>query len=208
MTLKENLKRMKRARRMTTEELSEKSGVPRGTINKLLIGDTQNPTASTLKALCAALECSVGALVGEPAAAGDPGCSLEPVRPVKTRAPLLGEIAAGKPLFCEEACETIGGLNFPEGVYLLRVKGDSMTGARIRSGDLVFLRPQEDVPDGKIAAVEIDGFATLKRVYHHAGGLTLVSENPKYPPMVFTAAEHERVRILGLAVGLQSTQLE
>ena len=44
-------------------------------------------------------------------------------------------------------------------------RGDSMTGARIYDGDIVYLRRQDDVEDGQIAAVSIDGELTLKRVF-------------------------------------------
>ena len=88
--------------------------------------------------------------------------------------------------------------------FALRVSGDSMIGARIHDGDVVFIRSQEDVDDGQIAAVVIDDHATLKRVYHIPNGVQLLSENPKYPPMVFTYPEHECIRILGRAIGFQS----
>ena len=58
--------------------------------------------------------------------------------------------------------------------------------------------------DGQIAAVIIDGEATLKRVYHIPGGVRLVSENAKYAPMVFTCPAHESIRILGLAVAFHA----
>ena len=80
-----------------------------------------------------------------------------------------------------------------------------MIGARIMDGDLVFIRRQDDVDDGQIAAVVIDDRATLKRVYHIPNGLQLLSENPKYPPMIFTYPDCESIRILGRAVSFQST---
>ena len=115
--------------------------------------------------------------------------------------PLLGAIAAGAPIYAEQSlavadCEV--GLQCD---FALRVKGDSMVGARIHDGDIVFIRRQDDVADGQIAAVIIDDEATLKRVYHVKNGLQLLSENPKYPPMMFTLAECGTIRILGLAVG-------
>ncbi len=79
-----------------------------------------------------------------------------------------------------------------------------MIGARIRDGDLVFIRRQDDVDDGQIAAVIVDDSATLKRVYHVPNGLQLLSENSKYPPMLFTCPDCDSIRILGLAVGFQS----
>ena len=53
-----------------------------------------------------------------------------------------------------------------------------MVGARIHDGDVVYVRRQDDVDDGQIAAVVIDGQATLKRVYHIPHGVQLLSENP------------------------------
>ena len=57
MKLSEKLARLKARRGMTTDALSLKSGIPKGTINKVLNGETRNPTISTLKALAEALEC-------------------------------------------------------------------------------------------------------------------------------------------------------
>ena len=79
-----------------------------------------------------------------------------------------------------------------------------MIGARIHDGDLVFIRSQDDVDDGEIAAVVLNDEATLKRVYHIKNGLQLLSENPRYAPMIFTLDECDSIRILGKAVGFQS----
>jgi len=220
MKLSEKLARLKARRGLTTDALSLKSGIPKGTINKVLNGETRNPTISTLKALAEALECPLewlsdsagSAAVPPPQPADIPGVRrlgdgvethwFDSLLPVLTRrVPLLGTIAAGTPIFAEQDlavadCET--GIHCD---FALRVKGDSMIGARIHDGDVVFIRRQDDVADGQIAAVVIDDEATLKRVYHVKNGLQLLSENPKYPPMMFTLAECGVIRILGLAVG-------
>ena len=237
MTLREKLARLKAERGLTTEALSSRSGVPRGTLNKILNGETRNPTIATLAALSDALDCPLEALstravdVPQPerrapedipgvyrlgdlarraAPAQDPGEAARPFLPQEVplrrrRIPLLGEIAAGQPLYVDEDfdvadCDTAFHCDFA-----LRVHGDSMVGARIRDGDIVFIRAQEDVDDGQIAAVIVDGEATLKRVYHIKNGLQLLSENPSYPPMVFTLSEYGCIRILGRAVGFQSS---
>ena len=219
MKLSEKLARLKSRRGLTTDVLSLKSGVPKGTINKILNGETRNPTIGTLKSLAGALDCPLEWLSGEGSAAvpppqpadipgvrrlGDPSAphwfdNLMPV--LARRVPLLGTIAAGTPIFAEQElavadCEA--GVHCD---FALRVKGDSMIGARIHDGDVVFIRRQDDVADGQIAAVIIDDEATLKRVYHVKNGLQLLSENPKYPPMMFTLGECGVIRILGLAVG-------
>lgn len=81
-----------------------------------------------------------------------------------------------------------------------------MINARIMDGDIVFIRRQPEVENGEIAAVAIDDEATLKRFYRdeETGTITLVAENPAYPPMVFTEDNQKKVYILGKAVAFQS----
>lgn len=115
--------------------------------------------------------------------------------------PLVGTIACGEPLLAEENLD--GVVPIPEYIHAdfgLRCKGDSMVGARILDGDIVCIRQQPDVEDGEIAAVLIDGEATLKRVYKIPGRLQLRPENPSFPVLEYTGPELEQVRILGKAV--------
>ena len=233
MMLSSRLARLKRERGLTTDALSRQSGIPKGTINKILNGETRNPTVGTLAALANALGCPLSSLcaqssappeiAGEVPPASDPlhipgvyrfgdGArwrdglrNADDVLPVAPRrVPLLGEIAAGVPIYAEETLEGAECDAAMHCDFALRVHGDSMIGARIRDGDIVFIRRQDDVDDGQIAAVIVDDEATLKRVYHVKNGLQLLSENPKYPPMVFTLEEYGSIRILGLAVGFTS----
>lgn len=90
--------------------------------------------------------------------------------------------------------------------FCLRAVGDSMIGARIYDGDIVFVRKQSSVDNGEIAAVLIDDEATLKRVYYYPdkNKLVLSPENPKYEPFVYIGEELSEVRILGKAVAFQS----
>ena len=83
------------------------------------------------------------------------------------------------------------------------VKGD----ARItRVGGVVFVRKQDTVENGEIAAVVIEDEATLKRVYYYPDDAKLVlsPENPRYAPLVYVGEELDRIRILGRAVAFQS----
>ena len=109
-------------------------------------------------------------------------------------------IAAGRPILCEEELEITDAADVACD-FALRVAGDSMIGARIRDGDLVFIRRQDDVDDGQIAAVIVDDSATLKRVYHVPGGVQLISENPEYSPMLYTEDDVNDIHLIGLAVG-------
>jgi len=215
MELRERLMRLKTENGLTTEALSERSGVPRGTINKLLNGETRNPTAQTLRRLADALGVALEDLCGKPS--DIPGvyrlgdlrerqlAAEGVILPVeRRRVPLLGAIAAGQPITCEESLEIVDCAASIPCDFALRVQGDSMIGARIHDGDIVFIRRQPDVLDGQIAAVIIDNSATLKRVYHLPNGLHLLSENPAYPPILATFPAHDHIRILGLAVSFTS----
>ena len=127
------------------------------------------------------------------------GLQRAPVRDV----PLVGRIAAGSPILAEEDIDEIYPLptelvgNDP--VFMLRVRGDSMVNAGILDDDYVVVRRQPDAPDGRIIAALIEGEeATVKRLQRMDGRVVLKSENPHYPPMVFS----EGVEILGVVVAV------
>lgn len=127
------------------------------------------------------------------------GLRRAPVRDV----PLVGRIAAGSPILAEEDIEEIYPLptelvgNDP--VFMLKVRGDSMVDAGILDDDYVVVRRQPDAPDGRIIAALIEGEeATIKRLQRLDGRVILKSDNPNYPPMVFS----EGVEILGVVVAV------
>jgi repressor LexA len=128
----------------------------------------------------------------------------EPVRSDRLRdVPLLGRIAAGTPILAAEHVEQV--LPLPvdlvgnDPVFLLEVKGDSMTGAGILQGDLVAVRSQKEARNGEIVAALIDGEeATVKRFRREGDKVILESANPDYEPMVFT----DGVEIVGKVVSV------
>lgn len=132
--------------------------------------------------------------------------SLKNIVPIeRCMVPIIGQIAAGKPILADEHIEAF--LPCDTGVHAdfgLVVSGDSMIGADIHDGDVVFIRSQPVVDDGQIAAVRIDDDATLKRFYKNPDGCTLVSMNPQYPPMIFNSDNCDSIQIIGLAVAKYS----
>lgn len=129
--------------------------------------------------------------------------------PKTRKVPRLGTIACGEPILAQENIEDYD--KAPEGVncdFTLKCKGDSMTGARINDGDIVYIRQQEEVENGEIAAVLVDDVgessATLKRVYLYENQIVLQAENPKYSPWVYTGEDMNKVRIIGKAVAFLS----
>ncbi len=82
--------------------------------------------------------------------------------------PILGRVTAGSPNLAVE--DMIGSVTLDGGffkcadAFMLRVEGDSMTGAGIEHGDLVIVRPQNDALNKDIVVAMIDGEATVKRL--------------------------------------------
>lgn len=125
--------------------------------------------------------------------------------PAMRKVPLVGSIACGTPILAEENLD--GTVEAPDHVradFALRCKGDSMINARIFDGDIVYIRQQESVEHGEIAAVLIGDEATLKRVYIYDDCISLEAENPQYKPMVYRGEEMNNIRILGKAVAFTS----
>lgn len=125
--------------------------------------------------------------------------------PLTHRVPLVGTIACGDPILAQENYD--GEVTAPEDVhadFALKCKGDSMINARIFDGDIVYIRQQETVDDGEIAAVLINDEATLKRVHLFDDHVVLEPENPQYRPLVYWGIDMNAVRILGKAVAFTS----
>ena len=130
--------------------------------------------------------------------------NLQPM-PEMVKIPLIGSIACGAPILAEEHIEEY--VDIPKHVhadFALTCKGDSMINARIFDGDIVYIRQQATVDNGQIAAVLIDGEATLKRVQLYEDHISLEPENPQYRPLVYWNEEMNNVQILGKAVAFTS----
>lgn len=137
-----------------------------------------------------------------------PQMKFDNIIPISTKCfPLLGDIACGKPIMANEEKELYveAGTNI-HADFCLKAKGDSMIGARIYDGDIVFIKKQEMVDNGEIAAVIIEDEATLKRVnyFPEKNLLILKAENSKYEDLVYTGEQLDHIIILGKAVAFQS----
>lgn len=125
--------------------------------------------------------------------------------PEMRKIPLVGAIACGEPILAQENIEDE--VDMPKHIhadFALRCKGDSMINARIFDGDIVYIRQQETVENGEIAAVLIDDEATLKRVRIFEDHISLEPENPQYRPIVLWGEEMNSVRVIGKAVAFTS----
>ena len=117
--------------------------------------------------------------------------------------PILGNVKAGYDLWAEQDIEgyiELGQADAQKGDYFLRVVGDSMEGAHIYDGDLVYVQSCSTVESGRIAVVMIGDEATIKKVYFKNELMILEAANPKYESKFFTMQEVEEipVKVIGL----------
>lgn len=118
--------------------------------------------------------------------------------------PLVGTIAAGIPIAAEQNVEDL--IPVPaqmvrniESAFLLRVRGDSMTGEGIMPRDLVVIKPQQTAVNGDLVAVLLGDEATVKRIRYEPKGTFLMPSNPNYSPI---PVDREDAKIIGRVVGL------
>lgn len=203
----QRIKNRREALGMSQQELADLVGYKsRSSINKIELGKN-DILQSTIKKIASVLNCTPSYLMGgadNSVDFPDVPSNIIPI-PNMHKIPLLGTIACGEPLLAEENLD--GYVEMPENVhadFCLRCNGDSMVGARIKDGDVVFIRQQPEVENGEIAAVIIDDEATLKRVYLSADKIILQPENPRYEPFVYVGEELSQIRIIGKAVAFIS----
>ena len=110
--------------------------------------------------------------------------------------PIVGVVTAGLPILAVENHEGTLTWDAP-GCFALRVRGDSMVGAGILSGDKVVVRPQQTAEDGQIVVARIDDEATVKRLRRRNGEIWLLPENDAYDPIDGSDAE-----LIGLVKGV------
>jgi repressor LexA len=103
--------------------------------------------------------------------------------------PVIGVVTAGVPILAFENQEGTMAWDGDPGCFALRVRGDSMMGAGILSGDKVVVRPQQTANDGEIVVARIGDEATVKRLQRRNGQVWLLPENDAYEPIDGTEAE-------------------
>ena len=204
MTLGEQIKYYRKRSGYSMEELGARLGVSRQTVFRYESGAIENVPREKLRKMAQLFGVSEAKLLGfEESRYG-----REEILPLGgTLVPMLGEIACGEPIYASEERGRFVLADARLGAdFCLRAKGDSMTGARIYDGDIVFVHAQESVDNGDIGVVVVGDEATLKRVYFYPEEekLILAAENPAYPPLVYLGSELDEIRILGKAIAFQS----
>ena len=194
------IKQLRNAREMKQADLAIQLKVGQNTISNWENGKTE-PDSASLQKMSTIFDCTIDYILGH-----------SPLAKPQTSGvwvPVLGDVAAGVPI---EAVEDI--VDYEEidtalaatGEFFgLRIKGASME-PRIREGDVVIVRKQDDAETGDTAVVLVNGdSATVKKIKKMPDGIQLIPTNPAYDPMYYTAAEVESlpVRILGRVIELR-----
>ena len=196
-------KQLRKEKKLTQEQIADRLGVSKSTVSMYENGG-RVPPYEMMERIGRLFDVDMNRLFGQPSVAALP----HNLRPVQTRRfPLLGEIACGEPIVANAEYEVfVDASSDVKADFCLTAKGDSMIGARILDGDVVFIRAQEMVENGKIAAVIIDNEATLKRWYYfpEKQKLILTPENPAYEPLVFIGDELSDIKCIGQAVSVMS----
>lgn len=210
-TFAERLKSLRREKGWSQQRLADTLELSKSSVNMYERGERE-PGFETMEAIADLFNVDMNYLYGrtdvkiadpimpEPKKPTIPP-GFEPMPKMK-KIPLIGSIACGEPITAEQNIEKM--VDVPENIrcdFSLTCHGDSMVDAGIHDKDVVYIRIQPEVENGEIAAVRIDGEATLKRVYYSPGALTLMPANPTYAPMIYTGTQLEEVHIEGKAVG-------
>ena len=201
-------------RGMKQIELATRSGISKYSISHYLKGDWEGKQDAVYE-LARALNVSEAWLMGYdvPAERSAPKVSVQLDKkptippgfmplPKMRKVPLIGAIACGDPITAIQNRE--GDVNAPVDMrcdFALKCRGESMIGAGIHDGDVVYIRIQPEVENGEIAAVRIGEEATLKRVYMHNDYIELRPENPAFESIIRRREEMNDVQIEGKAVG-------
>ena len=203
MTIGERIRQRRLEIGLSVDQLADAIGKNRATIYRYESNEIESFPLSILDPLAKALRTSPAYLMG-----WEENSFSSNIIPLPTmgKLPLIGAIACGAPILAQEHIEDY--VDYPAHIhadFALTCKGDSMINARIFDGDIVYIRQQDTVENGEIAAVLIDNEATLKRVQLYEDHISLEPENPKYRPLVLWGEEMNTVRILGKAVAFTST---
>lgn len=190
---------------LSQSELCEKANINKGALSSYLSG-RYFPKQIALEKLSSALNVSISYLMGFDDSS-QKKVSYRPlpsniILPSAHKLPIMGTICAGDGVVCEDDYQGTFIVDIDvKADYCLKVHGDSMVGANIYDGDIVFISKSYDFIQDQIYAIERLDYneASLKRVTQDGDTLILNPCNPEYHAMV---TDYEEVRIIGRCVGV------
>lgn len=184
---------------LTLAQIADEMGVAEATVQRWESGNIKTIRHEKIGKLADILKVSPASLMGwENVSSVNLPDNIHPLPRMKEWK-ILGGTACGDPLYMELDGETVLAPDNIDADFVFRCVGDSMIGARILDGDIVFVKAGENIDDGQIAVVRVDDAYSLKRIYRGEDYLELRSENPKYSPIILRG-EQLNAEIVGKAV--------
>lgn len=193
----EKIREARKAAGLTQRQLAEKICVSNTSVSNWE-KDLSRPDPDTIQNLCWALDVQPNYFWGSESATPSDIPGLSPM-PKMREWKVIGATACGLPIHREMDGEAVLAPDDIDADCVFRCVGDSMIGAHIFDGDLVFVKVGEYVEDGKIAVVRVSEEYSLKRIFRGADYLELRSENPAYSVQIIRG-EQENAEIVGKAV--------
>lgn len=191
----ERWKQLKKQQKLTFDALSEKSKIPKRTLEDIFAGRTTDPRSTTVEAVERAL-----GLYTSPRTEKDPVIIDEVELNGKYPIRLLGSVVAGVPIEAQEDLEGYIYIDYrPSDEYFaVRVHGDSMINAGIPDRAILVVHKQESAECGEIVVAMLNREQTVKRFKIIAGSIFLMPENKDYDPIPVT--DKDELIILGKVV--------
>lgn len=192
----EQLKMLRNKKRLSQAKLADELGVSASTVAMWESGEREPKNYKTLELIADYFNVNMEVLLTG---------KLSP-----NKIPVLGRVIAGIPI--EAVDKIIDYEEIPQSMakngeyFALQIKGDSME-PKFSAGDVVIVRNQEDVDNGDIAIVLVNGNeATVKKIRKFDGGINLIPTNSNYDVITYTNAQIEQlpVRIIGKVVELRA----
>lgn len=199
MAIGDRIVAFREAKNINQTELAQKTGINRSVLNRIEL-NTRPVRSDELAAIAKVLNITMDKLAG-----------LSPHLPAgvynfneSNYIPVIGAVRCGVGGLAYEYIDeyiTVDDKYRPEEIVAFRAVGDSMEGEEIHDGNICIVHLQEDVEDGAIAVVVINGEeGTLKRVRKQTGMIILEAANPAYPPRVFAGEDANNVKIVGRVI--------
>lgn len=190
----ERIKDRRTELKMSYQDLSDKTGISKSTLQRYETGHIKNIPLGRINDLANALGVTQSYILG-----------IEEAAPVASpvMVPILGTVKGGYDYCAQEdfmGYEPTYDLKNPNEYIWLIVTGNSME-PDIKEGDYALVRRQNDVDNGDIAVVILNGEeGTVKKINKHHNAISLVPLNPRYETRVFVGEEMNSIMIYGKVV--------
>lgn len=202
-TFSERLKQLRKEKNISLDGLAEALNTTKATLSRYE-NNLRVPNIDFIEQLAEFFEVSVDYILGRTQRRASPTVyASDDIAEL----PILGVVRAGEPLYAEQ--NILGYFKIDKNIvksgehFCLKVTGDSMDLSSIKDGQLVLVRVQNEVENGEIALVMVDGEdATIKKFYKQGDIVTLMphSSNPIYQPRVIDLKK-ESAKVIGKVTG-------